>query len=137
LNVNTGKQHAEQQHFPARSTSFNRSGAVGNLMAYRLCYWLACVSLAVMRRWESAAARRAAAGVTFNSLLLPNFLDPYNLADSTFNFSEKALLALPMALLIICREIDISVAGIMAVASVAMGSPISMACRRRCLQSSA
>lgn len=54
-------------------------------------------------------------------ILLPNYLDPYNLADSTFNFSEKALIALPMALLIICREIDISVSGILALSSVAMG----------------
>ncbi|PWF54602.1 ABC transporter permease [Massilia glaciei] len=56
-----------------------------------------------------------------NSALLPNFLDLRNLADSTFSFSEKALIALPMALLIICREIDISVAGTLALASVAMG----------------
>lgn len=56
-----------------------------------------------------------------NGALLPAFLDPYNLADGTFNFSEKALIALPMALLIICREIDISVSGILALASVAMG----------------
>jgi rhamnose transport system permease protein len=75
----------------------------------------------VLRRWEALLLGVLLLVFTFNSLLLPNFLDPYNLADSTFNFSEKALLALPMALLIICREIDISVAGIMAVASVAMG----------------
>jgi rhamnose transport system permease protein len=56
-----------------------------------------------------------------NGALLPAFLDPYNLADGTFNFSEKALIALPMALLIICREIDISVSGILALSSVAMG----------------
>ena len=42
-------------------------------------------------------------------------------SDATFNFSEKALIALPMALLIIAREIDLSVAGILALSSVAMG----------------
>ncbi|MDL2358264.1 MAG: ABC transporter permease, partial [Pseudomonadota bacterium] len=37
------------------------------------------------------------------------------------SFSEKAMIALPMALLIICREIDISVSGTLALSSVAMG----------------
>jgi len=49
------------------------------------------------------------------------FLDIYNLSDSTFNFSEKALIALPMALIIIAGEIDISVAAIIALCSVMMG----------------
>ena len=49
------------------------------------------------------------------------FLDFYNLSDSTFNYSEKALIALPMALIIIAGEIDISVAATVALTSVAMG----------------
>lgn len=49
------------------------------------------------------------------------FLDLYNLSDSTFNYSEKALIALPMALIIIAGEIDISVAATVALTSVAMG----------------
>jgi rhamnose transport system permease protein len=66
--------------------------------------------------------------------LLPHFLDLRNLLDGTFNFSEKALIALPMALLIICREIDISVAGILALCSVAMGLAMhaGMPPARRC-----
>ena len=71
--------------------------------------------------WEALLALLLIAVFAANSVLLPNFLDAYNLADSTFNFSEKALIALPMALLIICREIDISVSGILALSSVAMG----------------
>src|SRR6185369_8402475 len=39
----------------------------------------------------------------------------------TFNFTERALVALPLALLIIAGEIDISVAAIIALASVVMG----------------
>lgn len=49
------------------------------------------------------------------------FLDPFNLSDSTFNYSEKALIALPMALLIIAGEIDVSVAATIALSSVLMG----------------
>jgi rhamnose transport system permease protein len=72
-------------------------------------------------RWETLLGLLFLLVFLANSLLLPNFLDLRNLADGTFNFSEKALIALPMALLIICREIDISVSGILALASVAMG----------------
>jgi rhamnose transport system permease protein len=76
---------------------------------------------AALGRWESLLALLLLAAFVANSILLPNFLDLNNLADGTFNFSEKALIALPMALLIICREIDISVSGILALSSVAMG----------------
>ncbi len=49
------------------------------------------------------------------------FLDFYNLSDSTFNYSEKALIALAMALIIIAGDIDISVAATVALTSVMMG----------------
>jgi len=72
-------------------------------------------------RWESLLALLLLAVFVAGGVTLPHFLDPYNLLDGTANFSEKALIALPMALLIICREIDISVAGTLALSSVAMG----------------
>jgi rhamnose transport system permease protein len=56
-----------------------------------------------------------------NSRLSPWFLDYYNLLDSTFNFSEKAIMALSMTLIIVTRDIDLSVASIIALASVFMG----------------
>lgn len=75
----------------------------------------------LLGRWETLLALLLCIAFGANSALLPNFLDLHNLADSTFSFSEKALIALPMALLIICREIDISVSGTLALSSVAMG----------------
>jgi len=57
-----------------------------------------------------------------NSLLSPYFLDIYNLFDSTQNISEKAIIVLSMTLVIISREIDISVASIIALSGVLMGS---------------
>ena len=71
--------------------------------------------------WEASLA--AVVALVFGALALafPHILDPWVLSDASFNFTEKALIALPMALLIIAREIDISVAAIMALASVAMG----------------
>jgi rhamnose transport system permease protein len=75
----------------------------------------------VLARWETLLALLLVVVFAVNSIALPHFLDLYNLLDGTQNFSEKALIALPMALLIICREIDISVAGTLALSSVAMG----------------
>ena len=56
-----------------------------------------------------------------NSFASPYFLSPWSLSDATFNFTEKAIIALAMALLIISGEIDLSVASIIALASTAMG----------------
>jgi len=49
------------------------------------------------------------------------FFSVDTLADSTFNFSEKGLLALAIALLIVCGEIDLSIAATLALCSLAMG----------------
>jgi rhamnose transport system permease protein len=72
-------------------------------------------------RWEWLLALAVALDFALNAAASPYFLDPWTLSDATFNFTEKAIVALPMALLIIAGEIDISVAGIIALASVAMG----------------
>jgi rhamnose transport system permease protein len=76
---------------------------------------------AVLMRWESMLGLVLLLGFTLFSLSSPYFLSVDTLADATFNFTERALVALPLALLIIAGEIDISVAGIIALASVAMG----------------
>jgi len=76
---------------------------------------------AMARRWESMLALVLVLGFTLFSLSSPYFLSVDTLSDATFNFTERALVALPLALLIIAGEIDISVAGIIALASVAMG----------------
>ncbi|HET9864802.1 MAG TPA: hypothetical protein VFP37_15270, partial [Steroidobacteraceae bacterium] len=79
------------------------------------------MSLAVLRRWESMLALVLVAEFLLFSALSPYFLDVDTLSDATFNFTERAVVALPLALLIIAGEIDISVAGSIALASVAMG----------------
>lgn len=77
-------------------------------------------------RWESILVMLLAAVVIINTWISPYFLDVYNLSDATFNFSEKAIIALAMALLIISREIDLSVAANIAVCSLGMGLLSSM-----------
>lgn len=72
-------------------------------------------------RWETFLLAVFAFVFVMFAMASPYFLSVWNLSDATFNFTERALIALPMAMLIICREIDLSVASTMALASVAMG----------------
>lgn len=51
----------------------------------------------------------------------PWFLDIYNLLDSTAIFSEIAIMALSTSLIIITRDIDISMASVVALSSLMMG----------------
>jgi rhamnose transport system permease protein len=75
----------------------------------------------LLRSWESLLLVVAIAVLITNSLASPYFLNAWNLSDATFNFTEKALIAFAMAMLIIAGEIDLSVASIIALASTAMG----------------
>lgn len=72
-------------------------------------------------RWESMLGLVLILEVILFANLSPYFLNVWTLSDATFNFTERAVIALPLALLIIAGEIDISVAAIIALASVAMG----------------
>ncbi|MQB44925.1 ABC transporter permease [Rhizobium sp. ICMP 5592] len=76
----------------------------------------------ILASWEVLLFGVAIAIFIFNSLASPYFLDPFNLSDATFNFTEKAMIAFAMALLVIAGEIDLSVAAIIALASTAMGA---------------
>jgi rhamnose transport system permease protein len=55
------------------------------------------------------------------AIFVPNFASPFNLSQLAASSAEKALLLLPMALLIIVREIDLSIASVLALASVVFG----------------
>lgn len=75
----------------------------------------------LLKSWEALLFAVAVAVFIANSFASPYFLDPWNLSDATFNFTEKAMIGFAMALLIISGEIDLSVASIIALASTAMG----------------
>ncbi|SON57271.1 Autoinducer 2 import system permease protein LsrD [Hartmannibacter diazotrophicus] len=79
-----------------------------------------------LKSWESLLIVVAILAFIANSLASPYFLDPWNLSDATFNFTEKALIAFAMALVIISGEIDLSVASIIALASTAMGFAVQL-----------
>jgi rhamnose transport system permease protein len=76
--------------------------------------------------WEMLLLGVAIAIFIANSFASPYFLNAWNLSDATFNFTEKALIAFAMTLLIISGEIDLSVAAIIALASTAMGAAAQM-----------
>ncbi|MDP5306619.1 ABC transporter permease [Paracoccus spongiarum] len=74
-----------------------------------------------LKSWEALLLVTAIAIFILNSLASPYFLDPWNLSDATFNFTEKAMIAFAMAMLIVAGEIDLSVGAIIALASTVMG----------------
>lgn len=74
------------------------------------------------KRWETILIVVAAVIFILNSFASPYFLDPQSLSLATFNFTEKAMIAFAMALLIVAGEIDLSVASIIAISSTAMGA---------------
>ena len=74
------------------------------------------------KRWETILLAVALAVFFANAMASPYFLNAYNLSDATFNFTEKAIIAFAMALLIVAAEIDLSVASIIALSSTAMGA---------------
>ena len=79
-----------------------------------------------LKSWESLLLLVAIGIFVANSFASPYFLNAWNLSDATFNFTEKAMIAFAMALLIISGEIDLSVASIIALASTAMGAAVQM-----------
>lgn len=79
-----------------------------------------------VKGWESLLLLVAIAIFVANSFASPYFLNAWNLSDATFNFTEKAMIAFAMALLIISGEIDLSVASIIALASTAMGAAVQL-----------
>ncbi len=79
-----------------------------------------------LKSWETLLLAVAVAIFIANSLASPYFLNAWNLSDMTFNFTEKAMIAFAMALLIIAGEIDLSVASIIALASTAMGAAVQV-----------
>lgn len=80
----------------------------------------------IMASWEVLLLGVAILIFIVNSFASPYFLDAYNLSDATFNFTEKAMIAFAMALLIIAGEIDLSVAAIIALASTVMGYAVQI-----------
>ncbi|MBV9489311.1 MAG: ABC transporter permease [Verrucomicrobia bacterium] len=71
--------------------------------------------------WEGFLAAMFAVVLLYAVVSVPHFATAFNLSQAAAGVSEKALLLLPMVFLIIAREIDLSVASILALTSVVLG----------------
>ncbi len=79
----------------------------------------------MLRSWEALLIVVCMLIFAINVWSSPYFLDPWNLSDATFNFTEKGLIAFALALVIVSGEIDLSVASILALSSTLMGLAMS------------
>lgn len=79
----------------------------------------------LLKSWETLLIAVAIAIFFVNVWSSPYFLDPWNLSDASFNFTEKGLIAFALALVIVSGEIDLSVAAILALSSTLMGFAMS------------
>ena len=83
--------------------------------------------------WDAFLAVLTGATLTYAAIAVPNFATAFNISQAIAGVSERALIVLPMVLLIIAREIDLSVASMLALSSVVFGvavqagAPISLA----------
>ena len=80
----------------------------------------------MLASWEFLLLVVAVLIFIVNTQASPYFLDAWNLSDATFNFTEKAMIAFAMALVIISGEIDLSVASIIALVSTSMGFAVQL-----------
>jgi rhamnose transport system permease protein len=72
-------------------------------------------------RWESGLAAVVAAVIVIGSVASPQFLTGNNLFNLGLSNGEIAIMTLPMTLIIISGEIDLSVASILGMASALLG----------------
>jgi rhamnose transport system permease protein len=73
-------------------------------------------------RWEALLLALIAATMVVGAGLSPEFLTADSFTTGSLDFSEVALMALPLALVIIAAEIDLSVASVLALSSALMAS---------------
>ncbi|WP_337268489.1 ABC transporter permease [Oryzifoliimicrobium ureilyticus] len=74
--------------------------------------------------WDNFLAAITVAVLFYAVLEVPNFASAFNISQAVAGISERALIVLPMVLLILVREIDLSVGSILALTSVIFGSMV-------------
>ena len=75
----------------------------------------------ILGSWDFFLALLFVCAFAYACVSVPHFSDPFNLSQASAEMTEKALMLLPMVLLIIVREIDLSIASILAFCSVILG----------------
>ena len=77
--------------------------------------------LRLLARWETLLVALLVATLVWGSVRSEFFLEGSNFKGATSVFMERAIMALPMTLIIISGEIDLSVASILGLASAVLG----------------
>jgi rhamnose transport system permease protein len=77
--------------------------------------------LGFLVRWETALAVALVAVVVLGTQISSQFLSSYNVFTLCTNIGDLAIMALPMTLIIVTGEIDLSVASILALAAELLG----------------
>jgi rhamnose transport system permease protein len=77
--------------------------------------------LSWLATWDSFLGVMTMALALYAVIFVPGFATSFNISQAIAGMSEKALIVLPMVLLIITREIDLSVASMLALTSVGLG----------------
>jgi rhamnose transport system permease protein len=75
----------------------------------------------LLARWETLLVLLLFAFLVLGTSLSPYFLSASNFSDMTSNLMEKAIMALPLALIIIAGEIDLSVESMAGLSSALLG----------------
>jgi rhamnose transport system permease protein len=75
----------------------------------------------ILGSWDFFLALLFFCAFAYACVSVPHFSDSFNLSQASAEMAEKALMLLPMVLLIIVREIDLSIASILAFCSVILG----------------
>lgn len=78
--------------------------------------------LAALMRWETGLAVGLVAVVIFGNSVSSEFFSSYNIFTLCTNIGDLAIMAVPMTLIIITGEIDLSVASVLAVSAETMGA---------------
>jgi len=74
----------------------------------------------VLGRWETLLVALLGVTAIAGQLISPEFLTTDSFTTGSLDFSEVALMALPLAMVIVAAEIDLSVASVLAVSSALM-----------------
>ncbi len=72
--------------------------------------------------WDTCLGAVTLLAILLSAVAVPRFASSFNISQALALVSEKALIVLPMALLMIVREIDLSVASILALCSCILGA---------------
>ena len=75
----------------------------------------------LLSSWEALLVVLLLLAIVIGSTVSPYFLTGFNASSLTRDLMEKAIMALPMTLIIIAGEIDLSVASTLGLASVVLG----------------